>query len=78
MGTISPELNLVVAEALARWAAQNSYCAALPVAWLGNLHEMVVCYHTRLLESGAYEADAFAEDVYKLVCCYAVGFLRER
>lgn len=75
MGSISPELNLVVARALARWATENSYRKALPAVWLGNLHEMVMCYHDRLSAAGKYEPESFAEDVYKLVCCFGVGFL---
>jgi hypothetical protein len=71
------ELEIVFGRALARWASENGYSSPLPPVWLREMAEMTSTYYARLVDAGKFEVDAFEEDVYRLVCCFAVTFLKQ-
>lgn len=73
----SGEMEIVLARALAKWATANAYKTALPPVWLREMAEQVKGYSRRLHEAGRFEYASFEEDVYKLICCFAVQFLKK-
>jgi len=68
---LAPQIELILGRELARWAQETGETSALPPSWLGNLREMVNCYHKRLEGKSDFDLARFAEDVYALIKCYA-------